>query len=384
MKIAFTGGGTGGHFYPHIAVTESLRQIAEENRLIEPKLYYLAPDPFDEEALFANNIAFIRIPAGKTRRYFSLGNLTGIFTTLAGFIRAFFVLFRLVPDVVFSKGGYGSVPVVLAARIIGIPVVIHESDSKPGRATLLAAKFAKRIAVTFDSSVQYFPEKVRGNIARTGIPVRALVAHPLIEGAREELQLDPNAPTVLILGGSSGSVRINEIALAALPDLIAYGNVIHQTGKNNFFDVSSRSRVILKGTAHAERYHAFPYLTQESLRRAAGAAQIVVSRAGATTITEIALWKKPAILIPIPETISHDQKTNAYAYARTGAAVVLEEENMTPNILLSEVKRITRDQNIAAAMSAHAEGFANPNAAHVIAEELLRIARSHDAPKATS
>lgn len=381
MKIAFTGGGTGGHFYPHIAVAERLRQIASENRLIEPKLYYLAPDPFDEKALFENNISFIRIPAGKTRRYFSLANITGFFTTLAGTVRAFFTLFSLVPDVIFSRGGFGSVPVVLAARLMNIPVVAHESDSKPGRATLLAAKWAERIAVTFDSSVPYFPEKVRGKIARTGIPVRELLAQPLAEGAAQELKLDPSAPTVLILGGSSGSVRINEIILAALPDLVGYANVIHQTGKGNFDDVSARSRVILKDVAERERYHAFPYLSEDSLRRAAGAAHIVVSRAGATAITEIALWRRPAILIPIPESVSHDQKTNAYAYARTGAAVVLEEENMTPHILVSEVKRITGSQEVAASMSAHAEGFANPNAARIVAEELIRIARTHDAPK---
>jgi UDP-N-acetylglucosamine--N-acetylmuramyl-(pentapeptide) pyrophosphoryl-undecaprenol N-acetylglucosamine transferase len=129
----------------------------------------------------------------------------------------------------------------------------------------------------------------------------------------------------------------------------------------------------------ANRYRAFPFLTLESLRKAAGGASVIVSRAGATAITEIALWKKPAILIPIPESISHDQRTNAYAYARTGAAVVLEEENMTPNILFSEVRRLN-DPALGAQMSSHAEGFAVPHAARLIAEELLRIGLSHHQP----
>ncbi|HEY4489155.1 MAG TPA: UDP-N-acetylglucosamine--N-acetylmuramyl-(pentapeptide) pyrophosphoryl-undecaprenol N-acetylglucosamine transferase [Candidatus Paceibacterota bacterium] len=380
MKIVFTGGSTGGHFYPHIAVAEAIRRIVAENRLIEPQLYFLAPEPFDEESLFSNNIAFIRIPAGKLRRYFSLANLISPFITFWGTVRAFLVLFNLFPDVIFSRGSYGSVPVVLAARILGIPIIVHESDSKPSRAVLFAAKFAKRIAVSFESSIPYFPKKVQGKIALTGIPVREAFTQPLPEGAVQELGLDPSLPTVLIIGGSLGSKRINEIVLSGLPDILSFANVIHQTGKDNFGEVSSRSGVILKSTQGAGKYSAFPYLTLESLRRAAGAANVVVSRAGSTAISEIALWKKPAILVPIPESISHDQRTNAYAYARTGAAVVLEEENMTPHILASEIKRISNPA-VAGAMSKAAEGFANPNAGRLIAEELLRIALSHQQPK---
>jgi len=376
MKIVFTGGTTGGHFYPHIAVAEAIRRIVAENRLIEPQLYFLAPEPFDEESLFANNIAFIRIPAGKMRRYFSLANLISPFTTLHGTIRAFFVLFKLFPDVVFSRGSYGSVPVVLAARMLGIPVIVHESDSKPSRAVLLASKFAQRIAVSYESSIQYFPKKVRDKIALTGIPVREAFTQLLPEGAVQELGLDPSLPTVLIIGGSLGSKRINEIVLNGLPDILSFANVIHQTGKDNFVEVSARSNVILKSVQRGGKYSAFPYLTLESLRRAAGAATVVVSRAGSTAINEIALWRKPAILVPIPESISHDQRTNAYAYARTGAAVVLEENNMTPHILASEIKRIANPA-VAGVMSKAAEGFANPNAARIIAEELLRIALSH-------
>ncbi|HEY0010481.1 MAG TPA: UDP-N-acetylglucosamine--N-acetylmuramyl-(pentapeptide) pyrophosphoryl-undecaprenol N-acetylglucosamine transferase [Candidatus Paceibacterota bacterium] len=381
MKIVFAGSGTGGHFYPHIAVAEAIRKLASENRFMEPQLFFLAPDPYDAQALFENGIAHVRVPAGKLRRYFSFKNFTDAFLTFGGIIVAFFALFRIYPDVVFSRSGYASVPVVLAARILGIPVVVHESDSKPARATLLTARFAKRIAVTFESSIPYFPKKVRGNIARTGIPVRELITHPLSEGAAEELGLDRSVPTVLILGGSLGSQRINEIVLAALPEITAFANVIHQTGKANFDEVQARSRVILETAAHKERYHAFPFLTLESLRRAAGASHIVVSRAGATAITEISLWGRPAILIPIPESVSHDQRTNAYAYARTGAAEVLEEENMTPHILVSELKRLSNPA-VAGAMAKAAQGFANPDAARLIAEELLSIALAHGTAKA--
>lgn len=381
MKIVFTGGGTGGHFYPIIAVAEAIHQLVAEERLLEPQLSFIAPEPFDEQALFQNNITFIPLSAGKMRRYFSLSNIFDTFKTLVSGVRAFFILLRDLPDVVFSKGGYASVPTVLAAHWLGVPIVIHESDSRPGRANLFAAKYATRIAVSFESSVQYFPEKTRSKIALTGIPIRAALAHPLPEGAAQELALDPAVPAVLILGGSLGSQRINDTVLQSLPQILEVANVIHQTGKNNFREVEATSKVILQGSRHPERYHAFPYLSQDSLRKAAGAASLVISRAGSTAITEIALWGKPSILIPIPESVSHDQRTNAYAYAHTGAAIVLEEANMTPNLLASEIRRITGDPSLMQAMAERSRGFANPEAARLIAQELLRIALSHSAPQ---
>jgi UDP-N-acetylglucosamine--N-acetylmuramyl-(pentapeptide) pyrophosphoryl-undecaprenol N-acetylglucosamine transferase len=378
MKIVFTGGGTGGHFYPIIAVAEAIHAIVARERLISPQLFFMSPSPYDEQALFQNNIAFIECPAGKVRRYAALSNITDFFRTSYGIVKSFFILLKLYPDVVFSKGGYASVPTVIAAHLLRIPIVIHESDSKPGRANLLAAKYATRVAVTFDSSIAFFPKKSVSKIARTGIPVRAKLAQPLPQGAAEELGLDTSISTVLILGGSSGSVRINEIVLSGLPDLVSFCNVIHQTGKDNYEEVRSTSTEILRESPHKERYHVYPYLSLDSIQKAAGAATVVVSRAGSTSITEISLWGKPSILIPIPESISHDQKTNAYAYARTGAAVVLEEANMTPHLLVSEIKRISMDPRLSKEMGDHGKSFANPGAAELIASELLAIGLSHD------
>jgi UDP-N-acetylglucosamine--N-acetylmuramyl-(pentapeptide) pyrophosphoryl-undecaprenol N-acetylglucosamine transferase len=378
MKIVFTGGGTGGHFYPLIAVAEAIHAIVARERLLEPQLFYIAPTPYDEEALFQNDIAYIKGSAGKVRRYASIANVTDFFRTGFGVIGAFFTLLRLYPDVVFSKGGYASVPTVIAAHLLHIPIVIHESDSKPGRANLLAAKYATRIAITFESSIAFFPKSSQNKIARTGIPVRAKLSEPLPEGAAQELGLDLTVPTVFIIGGSTGSVRINELILSGLPDLVASVNVIHQTGKVNYEEVKSTAGVILANSPHKERYHVFPYLSLESIRRAAGAATVIVSRAGSTSITEISLWGKPAILIPIPENVSHDQRTNAYAYARTGAAVVLEEDNMTPHILVSEIKRISMDPVIARTMGDQGKSFANAGSAELIASELLAIGLSHE------
>ena len=378
MTIAFTGGGTGGHFYPIIAIAEAINDLAREKQLVEPVLYYLAPEPFDEKALFENRLIFIRTPAGKVRRYFSLQNVSDIFITLWGTILAFITLLRVYPDVLVSKGGYASVPALLAARVLRIPVIIHESDSKPGRGSLLAAKHATKIAISFESAANYFPKGVQGKIARTGIPVRKALMHVEPEGAKQYLNLESGIPTILVLGGSQGAVRINEAVLTSLPDLVAFANVIHQTGTANLKDVESVAKVILAESPHASRYHPFDYLSEMALQRAAGAADLVLSRAGAGSIAEIALWKKPSIIIPIPEAVSHDQRTNAYAYARTGAAVVIEEQNLASHLLVAEAKRILGNPAIAQDMSAKAVAFTDTDAARVIAEAVLDIALSHE------
>jgi UDP-N-acetylglucosamine--N-acetylmuramyl-(pentapeptide) pyrophosphoryl-undecaprenol N-acetylglucosamine transferase len=378
MTIAFTGGGTGGHFYPIIAIAEALGDLVREEQLIAPKLYYLAPQPFDEKALFENGIAYTRIPAGKMRRYKSLKNITDLLVTFIGTLYAIIVLFRLYPDVVVSKGGYGSVPAVLAARLLRIPVIIHESDAKPGRANLLAAKWAKKIAISFEGAAAYFPKNAKNKIARTGIPIRKALMRIETEGARQYLNLEKDIPIILILGGSQGSTRINESVLSSLPDLVSFASIIHQTGQANFKNVEAVAAVVLAKSQYANRYHPFNYLSEVSLQRAAGAADVVVSRAGANSIAEIGLWKKPAVLIPIPESVSHDQRSNAYAYARTGAAIVIEEENLTPHLLASEIRRIINDPELGKRMGKAAEGFTDPDAARILAREVLAIALQHE------
>jgi len=378
MTIVFTGGGSGGHFYPIIAIAEAINDLVREKRLIAPKLYYLAPSQFDQKALFENGIIYISVPAGKMRRYASVRNVTDLFVTFAGICKALFALFRLYPDVVMSKGGYASVPVVLAARILRIPVIIHESDAKPGRANLLAAKFAVKIAISFEGAAKYFPKEVQNKIARTGIPIRKALTRVEPEGAAQYLRLEEGVPTVFIFGGSQGATKINETVLTALPDLVAFLNVIHQTGEAHFKSVSAVAQVVLEKNSHESRYHPINYLDQVSMQRAAGVADVIVSRAGANSIAEISFWKKPSIIIPIPESISHDQRTNAYAYAQTGAGIVLEEDNLTPHLLVSEIRRIVNDPELAKRMGASAVGFTDPDASRILAGEVLSIALSHE------
>jgi len=375
MKIVFTGGETGGHFYPIIAIAEELHEIAKERNLLKPQLYFFGPSEFDGEALFRNDIQFRKAPAGKLRRYFSIMNFFDFFKTGWGIIQAIFLLYSVFPDVVFTKGGYGSFPTLVAARILGIPVFVHDSDAIPGRVSLWAGKFADRVAVSYPEATEYFKE---GKAVLTGIPARREVAQPSLEGAFEYLKLEENVPTILVVGGSQGAQKINETILSALPDLLNSYQVIHQTGAEHFKEVELTASVILENHAYRNRYKPFDYFTPLATKMAAGAAKLIISRAGSGYISEIALWQKPSIVIPIPESVSRDQRKNAYSYASTKAAVVLEEHNLTPNLLISEVKRIFSDPTLMAEMSVAAERFSKPNAAKEVANELIEMSLKHE------
>ncbi len=378
MKILLTGGGTGGHFYPIIAVAEELNQIAKENRLLRPELFYMSTEPYNESLLFENNITFEEVSAGKIRRKSSPQNLIlnffDLFKTFFGVIGATWRMFGIYPDVVFGKGGYASFPALFAARLLRIPVVIHESDSKPGKVNAWAGKFARKIALSYPEAVSYFkPEKT----AYTGNPIRKETQETLVADSYEFFSFDPNLPTILILGGSLGSKFINEVIMDSLPILVKRYQIIHQTGKNNIEVMRETSQVVLQNNEHKERYKPYAYLNIVELRRSAGIADIILSRAG-STIFEIALWGKPSIIVPIPEVTSHDQRTNAYSYARSGGAIVIEEENLASGVLISEIDRIVSNSNEKEKMSKAASAFARKDSARLIAQEIIAIALEHE------
>ncbi len=377
MKIVFTGGGTGGHFYPIIAIVEAINTVVRERKLVNVRLYFFSNAPYDERALFENNIEFVRIRSGKWRRYFSLLNFFDLLKIVWGTIKALVRLYLIYPDVVFSKGGYVSLPTVLAARVLGIPIMIHESDSRPGRANLWAGKFAARIALSYAEAASAFGPKRQAAIAVTGNPIRSLLHYPLTQGAREFLGLAPDLPVIFITGGSQGAAALNEVVADALPELVKRYSIIHQTGAANLSAAEKRSRIVLEKNEHAARYKLFDHLDSSALRMAAGAATLAVSRAG-STIFELAQWGIPAILVPIPETISHDQRSNAFTYARTGGAIVIEQNNLLSSVLVSEIDRLISNPKLLEAMRVAAKRFAKPQAARLIANELINIALSHE------
>jgi UDP-N-acetylglucosamine--N-acetylmuramyl-(pentapeptide) pyrophosphoryl-undecaprenol N-acetylglucosamine transferase len=374
MKILFTGGVTGGHFYPIIAIAKELNKIAKEEHLLPPKFYFMAPAPYDERALFENNIEYIYAPAGKIRRYTSIQNFFDLFKTAFGVIRAIFSVFAIYPDVIFGKGGHGSFPALLAGRLFKIPVVIHESDTSPGRVNLWAGNFAKKIAVSYPEAVSAFPE---GKAVWTGQPLREELFTPIHEGAAEYLKLESEAPVIFILGGSQGAERINNAILDALPDLLNNYQVIHQTGEALFKEVVGTASVVLEKHPHQNRYKPFAYLNELALRMSYGVSSLVITRAG-STLFEIAAAKVPAIVIPIPTEISRDQTGNAFSYARAGAGIVIEEKNLTPKLLTFEIDRLMQDKNEQERMKIAATNFSKSDAAEKIAKAIYSLAITHE------
>ncbi len=378
MKIVYTGGGTGGHFYPIIAVSEALRDIVKERHLLEPEQYFFGPSVFDERALYENGIEYVKTPAGKSRLYFSIMNYIDAVKTAWGILGTLIKVYRLFPDVIFSKGGYGSVPTLIAARILGIPVISHDSDAIPGRATLMSLPFAKRVALSYNEALELIPEKFRAKAAVVGNPVRKEVSTPARDGAHEFLELEPNVPVLLILGGSLGADKINDTILQALPELVYKYQVVHQTGQANIEEVTTTSRVILDKNERRYRYKPYGYLSPLALKMAAGAADLVISRAGSGSIAEISSWGRASILLPIPKLISRDQSANAFAFARMKAATVIEQNNLSPHVLIAEIDRLFTNPKARNDMAEAAKKASMPNAAHDIATAILEIALQHE------
>lgn len=378
MRIVLAGGGTGGHFYPLIAVAEAIEDITIEKTLIEPEMYYVGPQPFDKAALAEHNIIQYGTSAGKLRKDGGISNALSFIPTFFGILSSVVQLYRLYPDVVFSTGGYAAFPVLYASRILKIPVVIYDADVTPGRVSLWSSKFALWIAVAHPDAALKFPKKIHDRIASVGHPIRKEILGTAKEGGHEFLKLDPDYPTIFIMGGSQGARAINDTVLDALPDLVTRYNVVHQTGASNLKDVSGIASVVLKDSPNKEHYRPYGLLNTFAIRMAAGIASLIVARAGSGTIFEIASWGLPSILVPIPLDVSHDQTENAFSFARSGAAEVIEQKNLTPHILAAEIDRLVQNADLRSKMGEAAKKFAKPEAAKKIAEILIETAIAHE------
>jgi len=371
FRVVLTGGGSGGHVYPLLAVAEKLKEKSASLNF-DLELAYLGPhDPFSA-ALEGRGIRMKYVLSGKYRRYFSLLNILDIPKIIIGFFQALGKLYVTMPDVIFSKGGTGAFPVILAGWFYRIPVAIHESDSKPGLTNLLSAYFAKRIFVTFESAARYFNPRIT---TRTGTPVRAeLFAAPTTkELARDSLGFGAQSPLLLILGGSQGSQRINEFILGNLAAIVAEAEVFHQTGTANYDEVAKLARAALIDASYKNRYQAVAYLDDQRYGLALTAADIVVSRSGSASLTEIAAFGVPSILVPHDAGSNGHQSANAYEFSKTGAAVVIEEENLLPGIFLSQLKSLINKPELRQKMATEAAKFYEPQAAEKIVEGILKL-----------
>ncbi len=372
MRILFVGGGSGGHFYPLMAIAEALRE-QDVTRSTNIDMYYMGPSVFNQSDLDQNQIKFVYCPAGKQREYRSFQNYTDIFKIIYGVWVAFWKLFIIYPDVVMSKGGYTSVPIVLAAWLLRIPIVIHESDAVPGKANKFAARFAKYIGVAHADVVSYFPAE---KVAHIGMPIRKTFFN-MFEDPHSIVGIPKDRPVILVTGGSLGAKRVNDFILRSLNVLLHDFTVIHQTGDKNVTEVTEAASTLITDQELLTRYFVLGHLSQEQFAAAQQASSLVISRAGSTTLFELALLGKPAIIIPIPEDVSRDQRSNAYAYARSGGASVIEEKNLSDDILIAEIRRILGDSDTYQAMCQAAKSFTTPATAVTLANTLWSIGESH-------
>lgn len=370
MRIVFTGGGSGGHLYPLIAIAREIKRIAEEERILNVQLFYFGPEVTAPEVMQAEEIWSSHVTAGKFRRYFSLWNVVDLLRMGFGIGQALGKIFVLMPDVVFAKGGYGSFPTLLAARLYRIPVIIHESDAVPGWVNRWAGKWARRIAISFAAAAKFFPPGER--IALTGVPLRKRI---LLAGdsdqAREALGISTQRQVIFALAGSQGARIINQTIIEILPTLASQYEIVHQAGEKNFEDVRLESTAILEGGG-APFYHLTAFLDEEKMRSAYLLAELVISRAG-SSIFEIAAWGKPAILIPLKHAAQDHQRKNAYEYSERGAAVVIEEDNLTPLVLVNEIQKLAADPVRRKRMGEAARALAKLDAAEIIAKEILTL-----------
>lgn len=324
-KIILTGGGTAGHVTPNIALIPGLKKLGYEIK------YIGSYDGIEKKLIEEIGIPYVGISSGKLRRYMSAKNFTDPFRVLKGYSEAKKYIKKYRPDIVFSKGGFVSVPVVLAAKKYKVPVIIHESDMTPGLANKLAIPSATKVCHNFPETADYLP---KGKAVLSGCPIRSELLSGNADKGRAFCGFTNDKPVIMIIGGSLGAVAVNNAVRAVLPELLKKYQVVHLCGKGKI-DTSLNDMA---------GYRQYEYIKDE-LKDLFAMADIVISRAGANAICEIAALKKPSLLIPLSARASRgDQILNAKSFKKQGFCEVLEEEDITDEKMLSTIDKLFSDK----------------------------------------
>lgn len=367
MKIVLTGGGTGGHLIPLISVAKKIKEKIRQTDDIE--FLFIGPRGEMEEKLMAQaGISTKSVLAGKMRRYFSIHNFIDCVKVPLGILQALWFLLLYMPDAIFSKGGYASTPVVIAGWLYRVPILIHESDSVPGMTNSILGKLSTRVAVSYEEAEKEFPS---AQVVLTGNPLREDISRGDAAAARNKFSLTESKKIIFIYGGSQGAQIINDKILNILPELLHKYQIIHQTGQNNY-DAIVHKAGELGIKAGREGYHPIAFVGEE-LKDILAVADLVITRAGANSLSEIAANGKPAIVVPLNNSANDHQKANAYAIARRGGCVVLEENNLGRNLLMSRIEEILNNENLNRKLSESIKYFYHSDAADRIADGILAM-----------
>ncbi len=326
-RIVLTGGGTAGHVTPNIALIPALKEADYD-------IHYIGSfDGIEKRLIEDFDIPYYGISTGKFRRYFDLKNFTDPFRVMKGYAEAKKILKQISPDIVFSKGGFVSVPVVRAAHALHIPCIIHESDMTPGLANKICIPVAEKICLNFPETMQYIPE---GKGILTGSPIRKELSEGDAERARTLCGFNSDKPVVMVMGGSLGAAAINKAIREALKSILEDFQVIHICGKEKVDN-------LLLGV---EGYKQFEYVKTE-LKDLFALADVIVSRAGANAICELLALKKPNILIPLsPKASRGDQMLNAKSFEAQGFSIVIDEDDLSDSLLVEKIRELYCSRHI--------------------------------------
>lgn len=365
MRLLVTGGGTGGHVYPALSVIEALLQDAEWAMNSGDVSWVGSADSIEERVLKKEGLTFYSIATGALRGVNPLTVLRGLGALARGALEARKLMDQLRPDVVLATGGFVSVPLVLAARMVGCPVLIYLPDMEPGLAVKFTSFFAQRVAVSFESVGRHFPDD---KVLISGYPVRQALHVSDKSQARDALDLVDDPPVLLILGGSRGAHSLNETVRQNLESLLHVAQVVHISGFDDHGELN-RVRDSLDSDLFS-RYHLYAYM-YDQMTDALMAADLVVARAGAATLGEFPAVGLPAILVPYPYSGQH-QYVNARCLVEQGAAIIVEDSALDTS-LLPAVEGLLHCPQRLQDMSIASRKLAKPDAARVIAGELFSL-----------
>jgi UDP-N-acetylglucosamine--N-acetylmuramyl-(pentapeptide) pyrophosphoryl-undecaprenol N-acetylglucosamine transferase len=372
MRVLVSGGGTGGHIYPALAVAMQLREEYQAEIL-----FLGSDDGLENEIVPAAGFRLATIKAGKLRRYISWETITGVMRVPVGMVEAINLVGQFRPGVAFTSGGYVAVPAGLAARFERVPLLMHQQDVPPNLSNRLVAPLATRISVAFADSLAYFPAR---KTLQLGNPLRQAmldVRQTPPQEARRALGFERQEPLLLVTGGSQGARHLNQTVGKALPDLLAHCQVLQISGNALYNETRELCESVLAAQDEVvrRRYRLVAYLNEE-MPLALQAADLVLCRSGASTLSELAALGKPSILVPLPPAIgSSPQEANAEMFGRNKAARVMKDGDLKPQVLVENVTSILASSTLLEAMSNAANSFAKPQATREIAAEIVKIAK---------
>lgn len=362
MKVCFTGGGTGGHVFPGFAVDAQLKLIAAEANEPYERLWIGSRSPMERRWIERAGFRHRAICSGKLRRYASLRTIPDLFSVVIGCVQAWWILREERPHVLFSKGGFVSVPPVIAAYLLNIPVITHESDALPGLATKINSRFAQTICIPFLAVAEHFPLRMQDRFLVTGVPTRMHRELAMRERAFNRFDLPSDRPLIVVLGGSQGALQINTLVWDSLNELLEICSVLHQTGERTFKEIVR------------EGYRATPFI-ESGLDDVLDAATVVISRSGATALADFLEMEVPMILIPLGLHASRgDQVENAKRMQAAGAAVVLDQDSVTKDSFVSVVKNLVLHDSRRREMVEAARALRFDSSALSLAQATMRLA----------